>query len=510
MKKILYILLISLCSSCHLLDVEPENAVTYTNYFQSELELESVTNQMHSFIRMYLQDIDHFAHEYAGAFADEIEPSVENYQNFNPSAYPISGPWCDWRNLYDIIYVSNVILDNLHRTVNVVPERINFHRGQACFGKGISYFYIARRWGNAVITKDSKTTSGYACKPALEVIDTAIANGLAAYHLLSKFEDMTNRNGTPVTSKQFGCKGSAAALLAHACAWKGSIIDLYNLQGNARACYEQAILWAGKIIGGEAGTYTMQTPEELCQLMSKPREFNPESIFEIELDEVSSGYTQSREFGQFYLSWPVNIKASSGEITTNPLRIYNTTVDEMYSDNDLRKKAFFYTPNPEDHIDQDKYAYPYKWREGLYRPAENGEKAWQTLRANAMVWRLADIYLLRAECFAKTGNEPAAKNDLNEVRKRAHTTPYPSAEDRNIQYAVFKEREKELLFEGHRFYDIIRNGETYIMQELLAGKNNMINRQAILDGVLYLPIVEDAFTLNDKMRQNVYWAKYNK
>ncbi|WP_294142804.1 RagB/SusD family nutrient uptake outer membrane protein [uncultured Sanguibacteroides sp.] len=508
MKKLIYIFTILLFNSCNLLDVEPENSVTYTNYFKSELELESVTAQMHSFIRMYLLDNDHLLHEYAGAFADEVDPYLDDIRKFNPSSFRFDDPSCDWRNMYDIIYVANVMLDNLHRAVNVAPDRVDFHRGQACFGKGVAYFFITLRWGDAVITKDSKTMTAYGCSPALEVIDTVISNALEAYRLLPKFEDMKDRNGSPITTKQYGCKGSAAALLVHAYAWKGSLIGLYKFQGDSKACYEEAIAWAGKIIGGEAGVYAMQSPEELCQVMSKVREFNPESIFEIELDEVSSGYIQSNEFGQHYISWPVNIKASSGAIATMPLRILNETVDKMYDDNDLRKKAFFYTPKPEDNVEQTTYAYPYKWREGFYRSADNGEKEWQTLRANAMVWRLADIYLLRAECYAKIGNEPGAKSDLNEVRNRAHAVPYPSSEDRDIQYAVFKEREKELIFEGRHYYDIIRNGEEYIMKELPAGQANLINYNAIREGILYLPISSGAFTLNEKIRQNIYWSRY--
>lgn len=510
MKKILYIiLLLGCCPSCDILDVTPENQVTYTNYFSTEVELESITYQLHSFIRMYLTRHDWPLHDFVGAYADEIDSYVSTIKNFDPLDISDSSPATDWYELYNIVYVANVMLDNIHRAVDVSPDRRNFHIGQACFGKGVAYFTIVRHFGDAVLTENSLNMNAYGNTPALTILDTVIANGKRAYSLLPKYEDMVDRNGTRITSKQFGCKGSAAALLAHAYAWKGSIIDLYGLEGNSQACYEQSVEWSTKIISGEeTGQYKMEDPETMCQTWSVPRQYNPESIFEIELDEISNSWPTYSGFGENYITWPVDKKATHGDITTFQLRIYNSTVEEWYKGGDLRKKAFFYTPKPDDHVSQTKYAYPYKWRNGKYVSGENNEEEWQTLNANTVYWRLADIILLRAECYAKLGND-AAKDDLNAVRRRANAAQYPTKGDVDIQEAIFREREKELIFEGHRYFDIIRNGENYILNKLEAGKNGIVTPTTIREGILYYPINERAFTLNEKLRQNLYWSKFN-
>lgn len=73
------------------------------------------------------------------------------------------------------------------------------------------------------------------------------------------------------------------------------------------------------------------------------------------------------------------------------------------------------------------------------------------------------MYLNRAEAYAK---EPAlgdALADLNVIRTRAHI-PALSAGDMKpgktmLEY-VLEERRKELAFEGHRRFDIFRNGLT--------------------------------------------------
>lgn len=507
-NKLLYLLLlVGCCPSCNILDVTPENQATYTNYFSTEVELESITHQLHSFIRMYLTQRDWPDHDMIGEKADETDASIANLRNFGPSELSIYLPASDWHDLYSIVYIANVQLDNIHRATEVPAHRRDFHVGQACFGKGMAYFVIARHFGDAILTKNSLSMEAYGNTPATTIMDTVIANAKRAYALLPKYEDLVDRKGAAITSKQFGCKGSAAALLAHAYAWKGSIIDLYKLGGDSRECYEQAIAWAGKLIDGtETGKYEMEDPETMCRTWSVPRQANPESIFEIELDDISSSWPTFGGVGRHYVTWPVNKKKSSGDILTHSLRIYNTTVDEMYRGNDRRRTAYFYVPRPEDGVQQTKFAYPYKWRNGKYISGDNNEEEWLTVYANYVFWRLADIILLRAECYAKLGND-AARDDLNAVRLRAGADLYPAAGDGDLKDAIFREREKELICEGHRYYDVIRNGEAYIMSEFEAGAKGILNPTSIREGILYYPINTKAFTLNDKLRQNLYWSK---
>ena len=59
---------------------------------------------------------------------------------------------------------------------------------------------------------------------------------------------------------------------------------------------------------------------------------------------------------------------------------------------------------------------------------------------------------------------------MNTIRKRAGAALYQSSEDNgDLQMTVFREREKELLVEGYRYYDIIRNGLDYVHSFLEGG-----------------------------------------
>ena len=106
-------------------------------------------------------------------------------------------------------------------------------------------------------------------------------------------------------------------------------------------------------------------------------------------------------------------------------------------------------------------------------------------------------------------NNPDAVIDLNEIRKRAYGNDehkYTAAEG-DLQLAIFREREKELLFEDHRFYDIRRNGIDYVRRELPEAFGKLTD-QDIKDGALYMDIALKAMTNNDLMRHNVYWNKF--
>ena len=127
----------------------------------------------------------------------------------------------------------------------------------------------------------------------------------------------------------------------------------------------------------------------------------------------------------------------------------------------------------------------------------------QNFAGNVIRTRLADILLLRAECYAKLGKDDLAKSDLDRVRDRAGAARYTAAEG-PIYRAVFEEREKELLLERHRWYDMVRTGywKTDMTEEYAK-----LTDQDVEDGALYLPVHYSAFNSNKLMRQTRYWLK---
>lgn len=77
------------------------------------------------------------------------------------------------------------------------------------------------------------------------------------------------------------------------------------------------------------------------------------------------------------------------------------------------------------------------------------------------ITRLAEMYLILAECYAKKGDYVNALANLNIVRERSLPgMGYTSLNAENARLLIEEERQLELAFEADRSYDVYRNGGT--------------------------------------------------
>lgn len=77
-----------------------------------------------------------------------------------------------------------------------------------------------------------------------------------------------------------------------------------------------------------------------------------------------------------------------------------------------------------------------------------------------IISRLGEIYLNRAEAYAKLGNYGQALSDLNLIRERSIPgAGYASLDASNAGERIDKERQLELAYQAERSYDVFRNGK---------------------------------------------------
>jgi starch-binding outer membrane protein, SusD/RagB family len=76
-----------------------------------------------------------------------------------------------------------------------------------------------------------------------------------------------------------------------------------------------------------------------------------------------------------------------------------------------------------------------------------------------MIFRLAEVYLIRAEAAAHLSNLPQALADINIIRARAGLAAVSATSQADVLNAVMHERQIELFCEwGNRWYDLKRTG----------------------------------------------------
>lgn len=116
-----------------------------------------------------------------------------------------------------------------------------------------------------------------------------------------------------------------------------------------------------------------------------------------------------------------------------------------------------------------------------------------------------EVYLMRAECFARKGNTTAAMSDLNALLLKRWKTgtfiPYTAATATEALTKILQERRKELLMRGLRFMDIKRLNTEGAGIVPLRNINNTIVTLPVGDWRYALAIPEDVIELSG-MQQN--------
>lgn len=129
--------------------------------------------------------------------------------------------------------------------------------------------------------------------------------------------------------------------------------------------------------------------------------------------------------------------------------------------------------------------------------------------ADVLLFRTAELYLIRAEANARLGNATLAQHDFNTLR-RSRITGYTNADftgvaQNTVISNIMAERRRELAMEGHRFLDARRLGLPVTRIDCTAGTAAACNIQPgdpLYFKVRYFPIPFQETLTNKNMVQN--------
>jgi hypothetical protein len=138
--------------------------------------------------------------------------------------------------------------------------------------------------------------------------------------------------------------------------------------------------------------------------------------------------------------------------------------------------------------------------------------------ANWNIYRYADILLIKAEAAIELNKFDEANNLIRESLLRAGM-PYEDNSDKvTLRDALLDEKGREFLFEGKRWFDLLRaakrnkfQNKQIIIDMILSGAD--IKQQAILKTKVYdtlsyyLPIAERELIYNQNLVQNPYYDR---
>lgn len=528
------------------LDLVPENALTYTNAFETPEEMEAVVSTLQSTAAGVIANVtaqEKLGEIYNGVNKNEGgDPTRIIAHNWTPSL--MGGAVHLWNGQYSMIGLANIVESNVRDTYPT--DKKNFLLGQAAFFKAYAYYDLARAYGWAPIVPDNDSDApAVPCSTEDELLAKATEYALKAFDYCARSADLYHTDGVKVTNKQYASKEIVAALLAHINAWRGSA-TLGLSDADRQKYWQESEKYSSMLIDGEFQGYATLEPT-IADLQEKTlnSRHGRESIFEIELDPK---YIKTMPGNAFYTAkdfFTYPYLHGSTEQRTSLYTVSCKLINDLYGEAgtpDERKLAYFpendklYDPKydaeatkPDEKIESKKVpfgpggmwtmdvltggfpmiapnrTYVRKFhKQFIYSDSPDRPEAFVNFDTNRVVWRLADIILLRAEVRNFLGKTADAIRDLNTIRARAKAVLFPAPTDtEDLQYAIFHERERELIYENSRWWDIRRNQGYY--KRFLPYAFRVLSQQDIVDGALGYMTPEDAGKYNVNMIPNKYW-----
>ena len=418
------VLLVATSCGNNWLDLDPSTSVDTETSIKILSDVEFTLNGIYS----TMQSSDAYSGRlvyYGDVTGDDMQAvsstkRVANYYSFNFTKD--NGPTSHWSYLYSIIQNCNLILMNIDN-LKIDEEDAAYRddlKGEALALRGLALFDLTRIFGYPY-TKNNGASLGVPIIEGLSTIDSKPARNTVAQCYEKIIDDLTK--STKLLSGKFNKgkinKWGAMVLLSRVYLYKNDNTNAFNAAKEA-------------IEGAEKQGYALWTNEEYPTAWGNDASAsNPgEVLFEIvnlttdSPGKESMGYLNSKDgyddmcitcsFYQFLKKDP------------NDVRLKLLSFDKKY------------------------YAYVFK-----YQPQQNENIE----DANIPLIRLSEAYLIAAEAAVKLNDNDAAVEFLDPIVKRAN--PDKTVQGENITLErVLDERRKELVAEGHRMYDAVRNGLT--------------------------------------------------
>ena len=479
------------------LDKKPIDAATDANFWNNETEANTAIAGSYALLRASLSEKG-MAHYYYGDYAtdeflngrtDEDFASLGNIQwnTFIGATETFRAliRMRSWDNFYRGIDQANRCI----KYIPAIPEDKFTNRAaareslvaEAQFLRAFTYFYMSRVWGDVPLVLETVDDAAKAQNPPRvpqkEVLDQCIKDLETAIPKMAWAPAGPNRAIR-------ASRGMAFALLAHIYAWRGE--------------YEKVKPAADSVI--LKGGYTPVPKSSTASINSLYKGNSTEGIFEIaknSMVEGASGTTNvvDGNFAAKTLKAPYLLtRAGNSLMPLDPV-----TLTTLFPDsNDFRRRYGFDFWGTTDPINIKNSGSTII----IYTGANNTSPL---ILNNIIIFRLADVELLKAEAAAATGDPATARSLINTVRTRANAQP-TAATDAQLFEAAIDERGRELFMEGHRFYDLVRLGrKTGILKFNGSSPVPRMNDAEFAAGKYYWPVDPLIITLNSNLLQTPFW-----
>jgi len=466
------------------LNLSPISSISNSSYWQNASQFDAFVTGLHTRFRadnanmQVLGELraDIFGTDLPnlGAFTGEATQGLE--RTWDNTLTLTATPVTNFGGFYYNIVQINLLINKLHSTKVVSPANYNYYLGIAYGMRAYYYFHLLRSWGGVVIQTDpvlsfNISSLSKAASPADQVaalIKTDIDSSLSNFG--------SNYTFFPVFGKAYWSKAATQLLKAEVYLWTsyrgGGAADatvalnaLNDVQTNVPGLH---LLTTNTSVTGAVPGSGLLSP--YASVFSSANKGNAEIIFashylySATVNEATMGFVttsfvpQTSLLSNFYDSagnapFNSNTTGNWGGLLRAPVKI---ATFRQFNPLDTRALASI---QPAYSLSGGKYVIA-----GCFADKYQGEfvAGNRAIDNDFPIYRYADLLLLKAEAEIILGTDPS--NEINLVRARAYGANYNPATmgfpnqpiDARPEEALLQERLYEFVFEGKRWYDLVR------------------------------------------------------
>ncbi len=393
---------------------------------------------------------------------------------------------CQWNDFYVLINRANTILENgpaAQKTdINFSKEDLDGFLGECYFVRAFAYFYLVRTFKEVPLITTSYATDDegyYFPKSTSEEIFAQIVSDLDMAEQYSK-----STYGNPLEDHGRATVYAVHALKADVYLWMGR---------NDPAYYAKSVEEADKIIN--SGVFHLEESDTWFNLFYPGN--SDESIFEL---QYNAGLLEKNDLVDWF---SVEGESPAYTVMLNPETSTVTFwTENLTAEDGIRGKSRSYATVSGDNI---------VWKYSGTGSAITSRRQSDLSEGNWIFYRLADIFLMKAEALNKSGQVASSVEAVNIVRTRAQLAPLDrSISSENLSFEILEERKRELAFEGKRWFDLVRysesNGSEYLVNRIYKVWDDIeIGKRLTNPESWYLPIYYDELRINKSLVQNPYY-----
>jgi len=407
-----------------------------------------------------------------------------NERNIMESTIYSDNSFCNWSNFYKVINYCNEVIANAPLVQDKDDTFSDFllqgYLSEAIYLRSLAYFYLVRIYKDVpYVTEPTESDDADVYSEKMDGLELLEELRLD----LDEYRTYATIDGYPTLEELKGRATKAAydALLADISLW------LFD--------YDAVITHVSRIEANPS--YVLMPSDKWFELYSPGNSL--ESIFEFQFDDALN-----QPNGLYGIT-----RRYSNQYTPSEKAIEMFAFDEGSLEQKRGEETSIAKFGEGDYI-----IWKYVGAEGDGQTTRSGI---EQRSANWVVYRLADVLLMKAEALSQVGRFGEALDIINALRERADMPLLnPPQTMSAFEDVILEERALELAFEGKRWFDLLRMGRRndyarknklveIIVQNVPSTQKRILAIRLTNPLGWYLPIFETELERNKNLVQNPYY-----